>query len=195
MKLIIGLGNPDKSYQYTRHNVGHIVIDKLAERLKIKLLENKKLFSFLVQSMCHGDKFIIAKPNKFMNQSGDSIRKIVDYYKIKTKKIIIISDDVDLPIGSIRIREEGSSGGHKGVESIIKSLNSDKFMRIRIGIALLHTLPADVDKMSAIDTKEFVLENFSKKELKIINKSIIYTSNILLDYLNGKKLESHTYQV
>jgi PTH1 family peptidyl-tRNA hydrolase len=195
MKLIIGLGNPGEKYKNTRHNVGYMVIDKLTSRLKIKLLENKKLSSSLIQSLCHGDKFILAKPNKFMNESGASVRKISDYYKIKINNICIISDDVDLPIGSIRVREEGSSGGHKGVESIIKSLNSEKFTRIRIGIAQLNTMPADADKMNIIDTKEFVLENFNNTESKIINKTIINATDIILDYLNGTKLESHTYEV
>jgi len=202
MKLIVGLGNPGKTYENTRHNIGFMVINKLAAKLKINFSENKKLLSSITKSICHGDKFILAKPMKFMNLSGNSILKIVNYYKINPKgvplgenqNICIISDDVDLPIGIIRIRGEGSPGGHKGLESIIKSLNTDKFFRIRIGIARLHGLPQDAEKLDAINTKKFVLENFTKPEQKIIEKVILKTSSILLEYLNGKKLTSHTYR-
>ena len=195
MKLIFGLGNFGTKYQNTRHNVGHMVVDFLADSLKIKFLENKKLFSLLAEKQLGGEKVLLAKSTRFMNESGISVRKIVDFYKIKIENICIISDDLDLPLKTIRIREGGSSGGHKGLESVINNLKTNEFFRIRIGIAPLQGQPPTAEKLNYLNANQFVLENFTKPELKIIKKAVLKTTNLLLEYLKGKKLTAHTYHL
>ena len=144
MKVIVGLGNPGKKYEKTRHNVGQRVIDALA-KTKTR-------------------NFIIAKPQTFMNSSGKAVKSLVDFYKIRPDNLWVIHDDIDLPINEIRISKNRGSAGHKGVESIIKELKTKDFNRVRIGI-----LPK-TGKPKAIES--FVLQNFTKKEEKIIKEVI-----------------------
>ncbi len=140
MIIIVGLGNPGKKYEKTRHNIGFRVIDELAK----KKTRN----------------FIIAKPQTFMNNSGKAVKGLVNFYKIKPENLWIIHDDIDLPMGKIRIAKSRGSAGHKGVESIIKELKTKDFNRLRIGIQPKTGKPKAVDK--------FVLQNFTKEEEKII---------------------------
>ncbi len=133
MYLIAGLGNPTKKYEHTRHNVGFDTLDKVAEKFDIKLNE-KKHKAELGRGFIGTEKVILAKPQTFMNLSGDSIRAICGYNNIPADHIIIIYDDTDLAEGRMRIREKGSAGGHNGIKSIIERLGTDAFNRIRIGI-------------------------------------------------------------
>ena len=133
MKLIIGLGNPGAEYENTRHNIGFMVVEKLAKEISTTTLlweENKKLSSYIARV---GD-VLLSKPTTFMNKSGESVKKIVDYYKLSPQDVWVIHDDMDLPLGKIRLRQSGASAGHNGVENIIKHLNTDKFLRFRLGI-------------------------------------------------------------
>lgn len=133
MYLIAGLGNPGKEYQNTRHNVGFMTLDVIAEKLATKI--NKVKFKGLIgQSMYAEKKVQLLKPQTYMNLSGQSVVDVLNFFKIPTNQLIVIHDDMDLPLGRLRIKPEGSSAGHRGMDSIIYQLSSDKFARVRIGI-------------------------------------------------------------
>jgi PTH1 family peptidyl-tRNA hydrolase len=133
MYIIAGLGNPTEEYENTRHNVGFHVIDCLAERNHIDVSEKKHL-ALLGRGVIGAEKAVLLKPQTYMNSSGDSIRLAADFYKIPADHIIVISDDIDLEQGQLRIRARGSAGGHNGLKSIIAQLKTQEFLRIRVGI-------------------------------------------------------------
>lgn len=133
MYLIAGLGNPGEKYKFTRHNVGFLAADFIAAKNGIKI-SKIKFKSIYGEGIIGNEKIILAKPSCFMNNSGESIAEIANYYKLQPQNIIIIYDDISLDVGRIRIRPSGSDGGHNGVKSIIYSLKSDEFPRIRIGV-------------------------------------------------------------
>lgn len=164
MYLIAGLGNPGREYVGTRHNIGFEVADAICSKYDIKL--NKEKFRALFgDGYIGGEKVIVAKPLTYMNLSGESIREIADWYKIENENIIIVYDDVSLPVGRLRIREKGSAGGHNGIKSIIYQLQSDVFPRIKIGVGS----PEHPD----FDMKDYVLGKFSTEETKILVKSAV----------------------
>jgi len=160
MFLIVGLGNPSKKFEKTRHNAGFQAVDFLVGE-KDKFNRSKKLNAEILKQ---GEN-IFAKPQTFMNRSGQAVRSLVDYYKIKPENVIVIYDELDLPFGEIRIRESGSSAGHNGIKSIIEHLGTDEFYRIRIGIAN--------EKKDKIPADKFVLKKFSRGELKELEKKIL----------------------
>ena len=134
MYIIVGLGNPGKEYNKTRHNVGFEVIDKLSDQENISVLE-KKHKAIVGKGIIAGEKVILAKPTTYMNLSGESVRELVDYYKVdETTELIVISDDISLDVGQIRIRKKGSAGGHNGLKNIIAHLGHDSFVRIKMGV-------------------------------------------------------------
>jgi peptidyl-tRNA hydrolase, PTH1 family len=133
MKLIVGLGNPGNQYEETRHNIGFMILDKLARELTqttVAWNKDAKHKAFIAKA---GD-VILVKPQTFMNASGEAVKSLVDYYKLNVSDVWVIHDDIDLPLGKIRIREKGASGGHNGVDSIIRALGSDVFVRFRMGV-------------------------------------------------------------
>lgn len=159
MYLIAGLGNPDKKYDMTRHNIGFDCVDMIASKngTDIKKLKHKAL----TESIYIGsEKVILAKPQTYMNLSGESIRDIAEFYKIEPENVIIICDDISIPLGKIRIRPKGTDGGHNGLKSIIYQLQSDKFTRIRVGVGA----PQHKD----YDLADYVLGKFSPDETKIL---------------------------
>lgn len=190
MKLIIGLGNPGEQYTGIRHNLGFEVVDELANRIKnqeSRWKYQEKLKSETVRlSLIHNSNsliLILAKPQTFMNNSGMAVKLLADYYKIQTTDIIVIHDDLDLPLGKIKARIGGAAAGHHGVESIIAALNTDQFIRIRLGIGNLRTQSAE-HKGSHIDTNKFVLEPFlhaEKAQVKHMVKQAIKAIEILLE--------------
>lgn len=133
MYIIAGLGNPGAEYENTRHNVGFHVIDCLAERIGTELTE-RKFTALCGRGLLCGEKVLLLKPQTYMNNSGQSLRAAADFYKVPPEEIIVISDDIDLAQGQLRIRLKGSAGGHNGLKSIISHLNSQEFMRVRVGI-------------------------------------------------------------
>ncbi|MFD1706522.1 aminoacyl-tRNA hydrolase [Siminovitchia sediminis] len=164
MKLIVGLGNPGSRYEKTRHNIGFKVIDALAQRSGITLHESK--FSGLYASIHkNGEKAILLKPLTYMNLSGESVRPLMDYYKIPVDHLLVIYDDLDLPVGKIRLRQKGSAGGHNGMKSIIQHLGTSDFNRIRIGI----NRPPEGMKVP-----DYVLGQFSDAE-RIEMESVVQT--------------------
>ncbi|MGG0719531.1 aminoacyl-tRNA hydrolase [Robertmurraya massiliosenegalensis] len=133
MKLIVGLGNPGKQYEKTRHNIGFEVIDELSERLQIPLNQSKHKGLYGIGNV-RGEKVILLKPLTYMNLSGESVRPLMDYYQIELEDVIVIYDDLDLPVGRIRLRQKGSAGGHNGIKSMIAHMGTQEFNRIRVGI-------------------------------------------------------------
>ena len=176
MKLIVGLGNPGKKYLDTKHNVGFIALDSYAEVYKLKY-KNSIKFSAEVAS---SDKAILVKPKTFMNNSGLAVRKIMDYYKIESKDVLVIFDDLNLPFAKIRLRPSGSAGGHNGIKSIITHLGTQDFHRLRVGIG----------RDSNIDMKIDVLSSFSKSEMKILTDLEIDINNIIDDFIADKEFEN-----
>ena len=154
MKLIVGLGNPGREYEKTRHNIGFNVLDLLADKYNITFSENKKFNALEASFNLIGEKVILVKPLTFMNLSGDSVIKYINYYDIDVNDLLVIHDDLDMELGKIRIVFDSSSGGHNGIKSIINNLNSQKFTRLKIGIS--HD--------EKIETKDYVLGQFSGKE-------------------------------
>lgn len=154
MKLVFGLGNPGSEYANTRHNIGFIMLDDYIGEYKW----SKKFNGLYIEKNINGEKYVFVKPLSFMNLSGGVVSSFVNYYKVSYKDIIVIHDDLDLPVGKIRIKVNSSAGGHNGIKDIIRSLNTQEFMRIKVGIS----------NNKNIDTKDYVLGNFSKSDLKII---------------------------
>jgi PTH1 family peptidyl-tRNA hydrolase len=152
MVMIIGLGNPGKKYEFTRHNVGFLVVDEIAKRLNILRYQSKFNAHFATAEYL-GVKIILCKPQTYMNLSGEAVFAIGNYFKIETKDMIVISDDMDLPPGKVRIRPFGGAGGQKGLKNIIDRLQTNRFPRIRIGIG----------KDPMIEAADYVLGKFEKE--------------------------------
>ena len=173
MKLIIGLGNPGQKYQNTRHNVGFMFIDTIAQDLKLEFSLNKQLKSLIAFTTINGEKIIFIKPQTFMNLSGEAVLAVSNYYKVDTEDMIVIYDDLALPTGKVRIRKNGSSGGHKGMKNIIELMKTQEIKRIRIGIM----------NNSNIETIDYVLGNFSTLEEASINLALSKATQMLNSYL------------
>lgn len=163
MYIIAGLGNPTKQYDKTRHNVGFSVIDLLADKYNIDVTE-KKHKAFCGKGVIEGQKVVLAKPQTFMNLSGESIRAIVDFYKVAPEDIVIIYDDVSLEPGQLRIRLKGSAGGHNGIKNIIAHLGTQEFPRIKVGIGA---------KPPRMDLADYVLSRFSQGEQKMMDGAFL----------------------
>ena len=160
MFLIVGLGNPGKEYDGTRHNIGFAAIDYIADKYNIELnrIKFKGVFG---EGLINGKKVILLKPTTYMNLSGESIREVVNFYKISNEEIIVIYDDISLEVGRIRIREKGSAGGHNGIKSIIAHFGSDIFSRIKIGVG-----------QPKSDLVNHVLGKFSKEEREVLEETL-----------------------
>lgn len=158
--IIVGLGNPGKEYKNTRHNIGFDVIDVIADKANISVME-KKHKALVGKGMFAGQKVILAKPQTYMNLSGESVRSLLDYYKVdETEELIVISDDISLPPGQIRIRKKGSAGGHNGLKNIIAHLGHDAFHRIKMGVG---------EKPKGYDLADYVLGHFDKTDRVIMD--------------------------
>ncbi len=179
---LIGLGNPGKKYFNSRHNIGFILLEKLSKKYNSNFLLKDKLKSTFSEFQINNSTFRLFLPNTFMNNSGDAVRAIVDWYKINLNQIFIIVDDKDLPLGKIRFRKKGSSGGHNGLKSIIEQLQTNDFKRIRIGIGT----PTSIKGTKNFNTISHVLGNISLEEKFILDK--VYDKVIdSLEKLNTKK--------
>lgn len=177
MIIIAGLGNPGKEYEKTRHNTGFMTLDALAKKYGIDVTE-KEHKALVGKGIIEGQKVILAKPQTFMNSSGESIRELVDYYKPDVNTgLIIIYDDITLDVGSIRVRKKGSAGGHNGMKSIISHLGSEDFQRIRVGIG---------EKPEKMDLADWVLGHFLKSDLDTLDDAIIDAMEAVLLLMNGE---------
>lgn len=160
MFIIAGLGNPDRQYEGTRHNAGFDVIDRIADKYNIAV-DARKHRALIGKGIIEGQKVILAKPQTYMNLSGESIRSLTDYFKIDLEhELLVIYDDINLEPGQLRIREKGSAGGHNGIKNIIACLGTQIFPRIRVGVGA---------KPSKYDLADYVLGHFSKAEKELMD--------------------------
>ncbi len=155
MKLIVGLGNPGKKYELTRHNLGFLVMDALALQIDAKWSENRDANAAVIETNQGGEKLVLAKPLTFMNRSGQTVGSLIEQFKLDAGDLWLVHDDVDLPFGVLRVRQDGSAGGHNGVQSVIDALGTKSFVRFRVGIG------ETPEKMALED---WVLSKFTKQE-------------------------------
>ena len=163
MKLIVGLGNPEIKYTFTRHNTGFLAIDELLHRLGNVELDKDKFKGLYTKTKIQDEDVIIAKLMTYMNLSGEFIRPLADFYKIDPKDIIVVYDELALPVGKVKVTKEGSAAGHNGIKSIIANLGTEKFIKVRIGIK---------DDKPMISQIDFVLMKYSPEELKVQKENI-----------------------
>ena len=183
--LIVGLGNPGKEYERTRHNCGFRVIDILAEKLGCKI-DKAKFQGLYGQAVIDGKKVYLLKPLTYMNLSGRSVLQLSAYFNIPPQRIIVIFDDISLSVGGLRVRSNGSAGGHNGLKSIIYQLNSDEFPRVRMGVGA----PEHKD----YDLADFVLGRFTKDEIPVMEDAIIKASKAVNEIIkNGPQSAMNKY--
>ena len=171
MKLVVGLGNKGREYENTRHNMGFLLVDRYLQYKNITDKFKEKFNAIYIETTINNEKVIFIKPMTYMNNSGIAVRAFLDFYKLNSEDILVISDDLDLDLGKFRLRRNGSSGGHNGLKSIISHLGTDNFKRLRIGIS------NDKD-----DVINYVLSKFSKKELNEIDTMFDTLVDVLDDY-------------
>ena len=162
IKLVVGLGNPGKEYEKTRHNVGWWVLDELAQRLGFSF-DREKFKGAYGEARVNGQKVLFLKPLTYMNRSGESVSQFVRFFKLKPSEVLLIYDDLDLPVGKVRVRAKGSSGGHRGVQSVIDSLGTDEIPRVKVGIGRPATKEEVVD---------YVLSPFGEGELPTVEEAV-----------------------
>ncbi len=182
IRLVVGLGNPGKEYEKTRHNVGWWVIDKLSEDLGFSL-SREKFKGIYGEKLLSGNKVFFLKPLTYMNRSGESVSEFARFFKIEPAEILVIYDDLDLPLGKLRLRLKGSSGGHKGVQSVIEKLGTSEFPRLRIGIGR----PATKDEVV-----NYVLSPFSEEEEEIVKGAVERAANCIKDVLQRGEIDQNT---
>ena len=173
MRLIVGLGNPGKEYENTRHNIGFMIIDYILKDLNITN-EKEKMGGKYFETNINGEKVIFLKPQEYINLSGNVIIKFMNFFKIDIKDLFIIHDDLDLEVGKFNLREKGGSGGHNGLKNIESHLKTKEYNRMKIGIS----------NNKNMDTKDYVLGRINKEEKENLNKIIEMSPNIIKDYLN-----------
>lgn len=175
--MVVGLGNPGKDYEFTRHNAGFLTVDHIAveENFEINKLKHKALIGDAVVS---GHRCLFVKPQTYMNNSGEAVREIAQFYKIPPEKIIVIFDDISLPCGKLRIRRKGTDGGHNGIKSIIYHLNSDNFPRIKVGVG--------AKPHPDYNLADWVLSTFKKDEMEELKKAITKATEVLPYMLDGE---------
>jgi len=171
MKLIVGLGNPGREYENTRHNIGFQLLDVIANRKGLDF-NNEKFNAKYCECNINGEKVLLIKPLSYMNLSGSVVSKFVSFYKIEVENILIIQDDLDMGVGRVKIVHNSSSGGHNGIKDIERCLGTKSYARLKIGIAN--------DK--SLDTKDYVLGKFSRDEMDILNREYEILSDIVDDF-------------
>ena len=173
MFLIVGLGNPGSQYEDTRHNIGFKVIDNIAKEYNIEI-NRQKFKGMCGEGFINGEKVILLKPTTYMNLSGESVREIVDFYKLSNEDVLVIYDDISLDVGRLRIREKGSAGGHNGIKSIIAHLGTDIFPRIKVGVG-----------QPNVDLVNYVLGKFTKEEMEVLSESIDASTKAAKEIISG----------
>ena len=176
MFIIVGLGNPSKEYEGTRHNAGFEVIERISDKYNISV-DTKKHRALIGKGIIEGQKVILAKPQTFMNLSGESVRSLLDYYKVdEEQELIVIYDDISLDNGQIRIRAKGSAGGHNGIKNIIAHLGGQVFPRVKVGVG---------EKPSKYDLADYVLGHFSKEEQVLMDEGYAHAIHAVEMILEG----------
>lgn len=169
IKLVVGLGNPGRKYNKTRHNIGFMVLDNIAKRLELGPWK-EKYGGLFIDCYVGFDKVIFLKPQNYINLSGDVMIEYVKFFGIKLDDIVIVNDDLDLPLGMLKLKQKGSSGGHNGLKNIENQLGTNEYKRVKIGISNDKTM----------DTKDYVLSKFTKEELKVLSVAIEKASDAVL---------------
>ena len=178
MFLIVGLGNPGKEYDGTRHNIGFEVVDYISDKYNIEI-NRVKFKGVCGEGFIEGKKVILLKPTTYMNLSGESIREVMNFYKLTEEEVIVIYDDISLPVGKIRIREKGSAGGHNGIKSTIQHMGTDKFPRVKVGVGQpTHNLVSHV------------LGKFSNDEVEVLRKVIPVCSDAVAEAIRSSVTDS-----
>lgn len=175
--LIVGLGNPGKNYEFTRHNAGFLTLDHIASELDTEI-NNLKNNALVADVVINNHRCLLVKPQTFMNNSGTAVRDIAKFYKIPPEKIVVIFDDISLPCGKLRIRRKGTDGGHNGIKSIIYHLNSDQFPRIKIGVG--------AKPNPEYDLADWVLSKFGKDDTELLKVAITKATEVLPFILDGE---------
>ena len=171
MRLIVGLGNPGKEYEKTRHNIGFNILDLYLKKNNLKL-DKDKFNGKYTKTTINEEEVILLEPQTYMNSSGDCVRKVMDFYKIKPEDILIIQDDLDMEIGKIKLKEKSSSGGHNGIKDIEEKLGTNDIKRLKVGIS----------NNKLMDTKDYVLGKFTKEDQETLDKSYEICLNIIDDF-------------
>lgn len=172
MKLIVGLGNVGKEYENTRHNVGFKALDQFLNKYNLTL-DKSKYDGYFTKTTINNEQVILLKPAKYMNLSGEVIRKYVDFFKVELNNVLIISDDLDQEVGKFKLKAKGSSGGHNGLKDIERHLGTDKYKRLKIGIS----------NNKLLDTKDYVLGKITKEEEKLLEKVYELVPSIIEDFI------------
>ena len=175
MKLIIGLGNPGNNYENTRHNMGWMAVDSFAKKNNVEMHLEPKFQGIMGTIVINNEKSILLKPVTYMNLSGESVIKVMNFYKIDSKDILVISDDLDSPLGRIRLRAKGSAGGHNGHKNIIQHIGTEDYKRLKLGI----------DRSDIIPVIDWVLKKFTKEELKSLEPVFNKTNDAIYDFAAG----------
>lgn len=178
MYLVVGLGNPDKKYLNTFHNMGFMCVDKLAQKLGVTF-DKGECKAVTAHTRVQGEKVIIAKPVTYMNLSGEAVQELCHKYKIEKGHLIVVYDDIDIPMGNIRIRKEGSAGTHNGMRNIIKMLNTTDFVRVRVGI----------HKETPMALVDYVLSNVTDDDHMVLDKTHDLVADALYDFVNGVDID------
>ena len=171
MKLVVGLGNPGKEFENTRHNIGYMFLDYITNKQEFSL--NKKFNAMEYESNINGEKVLFIKPLTFMNLSGEAVIKYVNFYKLNSDDVLVVQDDLDMEIGKYKLKFNHGDGGHNGIKNIILNLGTREFLRLKIGISKAN-----------IDTKDYVLGKFNKSEINILSETFYRLDNFLNDYVN-----------
>src|SRR5665647_389936 len=175
MKVIVGLGNPGPQYAETRHNIGFLLVDLLAEEYKLQF--RAKFQGLWTEGNVEGERILLLKPQTFMNLSGRSVRELTYFYKILGEDLLIVHDDMDLPLGKIRLRDQGSAGGHNGIKSILAELGTEKFCRLKLGVG---RPPKDYDPA------RYVLSPFAEDEIKLLDEVLGRAEKATLLWIKGE---------
>ena len=184
MKLIAGLGNIGPKYTFTRHNVGFMLIDSIVLNSGLDLRENSRLKCLMTKFKNNEEEYLLIKPTTFMNLSGEAVRAVSDYYKIRVEDILIVYDDLSIELGKIRFRQNGSDGGHNGIKSVLQHMGTNNIARLKIGIGPQPSIPSEV----------FVLQNFSKDELEKLKETLsIAKDGIACYFTNGMQVAQNKY--
>ncbi len=183
MYIIVGLGNPGKRYENTRHNIGIKVIDYLSQKHSIKV-KKIKFKSYIGEGTINGEKVVLIKPQTYMNLSGEAVLDAVNFYKPSLSKLIIVFDDFDLLVGNMRIKYKGSAGSHNGMRSIIYLLRSDEFMRVKLGIKPLGN--------KKVTLRDFVTSEFTKDEMEVLKHKIMDSADAIEMIIDGKREDAMT---
>lgn len=176
MKMVVGLGNPGKEYENTRHNLGFMFLDLLEEKYNFKIT-TKKFNALIGEIFLNNEKIIFLKPQTYMNLSGQSVQKAKEFYKIDSKDIVVVFDDLDIPFGEVKYKQNGSGGTHNGMKNIVQMIGTKEFPRIKIGIGNI--------KHEKQDLKDFVLEKFNKSQKDELNEIFEKAYEKLLLFLDN----------